>query len=628
MIPQNQRGYAWTRKEIVALLRDIERSDKQHVQHYFGPIVVSTKPGSEHRYRQQFWKRKYLEDGQQRLTTLLFLCEALRRRLESAEDCTPSGESDNIKLRDIVRTKGDEAIPPQHILQSETESDNDLLRKLFDEPARPGLVAPTPSAQRLVNAHSFVFDWVSRLESTPEVETWASRLLETGRFFVVDLQQENIDRNLAFNCINSRGLPLSEFDRVKNYCMMIRDRRASQAENSKSGALANLNIPNLWFQAVSALDKFGLGSRRDEGEFLLEMYRSWSGKNTALGDIPSRLEGEFDSLLHSDDQTKARSLHNFIQLWPQFAEAFAVVSADRSSPEIAAAYAALPAPTDGQWLDRFHDLDFVAIARAILSASWIRYDKREFIDIAEACEKFVFRVHAVMRRRTDFQGPARFELAKSILDGEKCTSEVVDALYNLTIGTEKDPVAPLERVVHEIGNRQPKYGYWDQLYYFLFEYEIDLQGGLSSRVYPKGRADLDSQIEHVLPQGYQSKNGWASIWPDQRLAIEAMHRIGNLVHTRDNGALSNKEFPDKIKIYAKRDSTKGEQEIARDRTLSDGKKWDTDSINARENLLMAFAFKRWRFRSQDPSSVQLPHGQAWSNGSSTIDEHSLDRPMA
>lgn len=624
LIPYNQRGYAWTDKEIDALLRDIERSDSKGAHHYFGAIVVSTIPDKEHKFKQYFWKFKYLEDGQQRVTTLLLICSELEKRLRSAANRSPSGDAELINLSRIVRTHGDDSSPQQLILQSQTAHDNELLCSLFNQ-SKGSRNANTPAAQRLVKAHAHIAKWVSCLETTSDVEGWATRIREAGRFFIVDLQQEKIDRNLAFNCINSRGLPLSEFDRVKNYCMMVRDRRISTGESVTSEALKNLDIPGLWFEAVATLDRFGLESRRNEGDFLLEMYRSWSGETASLGEVSAKLESEFDSLLRGDNLSQEQRLVSFVKLWPVFAEAFAVVTADRACKEIAALYKDHLRSSDGQWLDRFHDLDYVGIVRAILSASWIRFSKEEFIEIARACEKYVFRVHAVMRRRTDFQGPARCKLAKAILDCSKSKDEVVQDLYQLTVGSSSEPIAPLERVVHEIGNRQPKYRYWDHLYYFLFEYEMDLQGGLSTRSYPKGKADLESQIEHVLPQSYSSISEWTAVWSDERVAREAMHRIGNLVHTKNNSRLGNKEFAKKIILYGKRVSTLGEQEIAIDKYLSDGQVWDLKSINARENLLMAFAFKRWRFSCSDPSVCLLPHGETWKNGSNEISEATLDR---
>jgi hypothetical protein len=70
-----------------------------------------------------------------------------------------------------------------------------------------------------------------------------------------------------------------------------------------------------------------------------------------------------------------------------------------------------------------------------------------------------------------------------------------------------------------------------------------------------------------------------------------LHKIGNLLITYDNSALSNKEFNIKRDLY-KKSKLLVENEVAKKT------RWDDSDINIRTQELLHFAFKRWELKTK------------------------------
>ena len=86
-IPVNQRRFAWTQRECRQLWEDIldagERADVR--EHFLGPVMylAAVDPLNAH------WSPYLVYDGQQRLTTVSLILEALARHLR--DDAAPDG---------------------------------------------------------------------------------------------------------------------------------------------------------------------------------------------------------------------------------------------------------------------------------------------------------------------------------------------------------------------------------------------------------------------------------------------------------------------------------------------------------------------------------------------------------
>ena len=82
IIPKNQRGYSWTITHVGDLIHDLEFANLTDHSHYVGPIIVTEIPEKKIRDKNSHDISAYvLEDGQQRLTTLVLMLSATRKRL-------------------------------------------------------------------------------------------------------------------------------------------------------------------------------------------------------------------------------------------------------------------------------------------------------------------------------------------------------------------------------------------------------------------------------------------------------------------------------------------------------------------------------------------------------------------
>ena len=93
-VPENQRGFAWKKEHFDALIRDIKIADKlRQNKHYVGPVVVENTGYQLRDKEMRDLNIVSLEDGQQRITTLMFIAKFLSERL-TAEYAAGSPESD------------------------------------------------------------------------------------------------------------------------------------------------------------------------------------------------------------------------------------------------------------------------------------------------------------------------------------------------------------------------------------------------------------------------------------------------------------------------------------------------------------------------------------------------------
>ena len=100
LIPNNQRGFAWTKEQFEALISDMEISRALEKSHYVGPVVVESTGEEERTKNLRDLKVVTLEDGQQRVTTLMIMSCLLAKRIKSTFKPT---DSEHDVARDLER---------------------------------------------------------------------------------------------------------------------------------------------------------------------------------------------------------------------------------------------------------------------------------------------------------------------------------------------------------------------------------------------------------------------------------------------------------------------------------------------------------------------------------------------
>ena len=207
IIPIYQRTYSWTRKECQQLLDDIFRAgeNNQVRAHFVGSFVYIEKG----LYSATAHSPLMVIDGQQRLTTITLLLEALARRVGNAEPLE-NFTADKIRRYYLIddREEGDHRF--KLLL---TQTDKETLLAIVQQ-------QPVPAEHSVRIAENLDF-FVQAIEGIPEDrlhQLWIGVSKLTAVDIALDRDQDN--PQLIFESMNSTGLDLSQADLIRNYVLM------------------------------------------------------------------------------------------------------------------------------------------------------------------------------------------------------------------------------------------------------------------------------------------------------------------------------------------------------------------------------------------------------------------------
>ena len=333
----------------------------------------------------------------------------------------------------------------------------------------------------------------------------------------------------------------------------------------------------------------------------------FSFKKLFSNDVHGEFLKKFGVLLQESNTELENQLIQFISFWDKYAASFGLIASKGKS----AFFGSACNENAGRWLVRLDNMDLPTITRSILVAGHMKYNKTDFAKLVEICEKYTFRVHAVMRKQTSFNAGKITDTANRILLSHMNLDAVKKEMCVRLVET-----APLDQVVLRLFNGDPKYNNdptvngWQYCYYFLYEYESKK----SPRSQPplswasSDRAKINTQ-EHILPNSHRDGDFWETEWPDENQAEKYKHRLGNLVLTDGNVQLGRKSFSKKLNgpgdyFYNCSAATNSEKRI---RSFTNGEEWKEANILMREMELIDFTIERWSLPCcKDNKDIYLP----------------------
>lgn len=212
IVPDYQREYVWTDKEVQQLLEDIDEqidagSDKEY---FVGMILVS--PGTQKNHFEVI-------DGQQRLTTFYLLMCALRHRFKG----TPQHQAINGLISASYATK-DGDIKTSLKLEPRYENADELMQCLVaqdDEPTKvrhavqQSGIAQFGSLENLLNAYATVYRYLlDNYEDQASLKKLWGYLANNVVFIQISTDVSSALK--IFETINERGVGLNPMDLLKN----------------------------------------------------------------------------------------------------------------------------------------------------------------------------------------------------------------------------------------------------------------------------------------------------------------------------------------------------------------------------------------------------------------------------
>ncbi len=212
IVPDYQREYVWTDKEVHQLLEDIgEQIDVGTTREYFiGTVLVSPTDQKNH-YE--------VIDGQQRLTTFFLLLCALKHLFQ--------GEPQRQMISGLISTSyvdSDGEVRTNLKLEPRYESAGEVMAKLVELDADPQAVragiqasgiTSFGSLENLINAYSTLYRYLKdNYDDAPKLKKYWGYLANNVVFIQISTDVSSALK--IFETINERGVGLNPMDLLKN----------------------------------------------------------------------------------------------------------------------------------------------------------------------------------------------------------------------------------------------------------------------------------------------------------------------------------------------------------------------------------------------------------------------------
>lgn len=599
-VPDYQRGYAWEKKNWTDFLDDLDLLPPGK-QHYTGTLVLNRSrvevagdgegaPMVEEDRSGATYEVFDVVDGQQRLTTIVLLLDAIRRALEALPGHTDLAGGIEMAFIRTARPNG------EALYRLELGRDlNEFWRSAIlndDAPAGP----ETAAQARLLEARSFFAQYLEKQHEArgSAYGEWLRDLqnrVKTRLLFVPYEVSSSAEVGVIFEVMNDRGKSLTELEKAKNYLLYL----SEKLPRSELGKLVNTS----WAGIFEDLMAGGLSDSGNEDQLLrthwLTAYnsdrRSWDGTGSVKKLLSLRVfQGREPELLDAAfayvKSLRAAAIHYRDIMAPQLPSAFS------SIPDPAARRRAVDATR------RLLRIRAMAAFLPLLVAVRLRYptDADHYVAVTELCEKFGFRVYRLLGRYSNSGQSSMFSLAREINGGKRDQAGTLARLEDLIrwYSRPKDYAAALS-----MGAREDWYR-WYGLKYLLYAWEEHLAGPKGARVswdLLEAR-DKERTIEHVLPQTPAADGEWVRMFSDDERRL-LTHTLGNLVLTEDNSAYGNKPFAGKrgavgavgpdglpIRCYAN-------SKLTQEQLLAGLPDWTPERIHTREEQILTWARGRW-----------------------------------
>lgn len=570
-IPDYQRGYAWTEKQLKDFWNDLEQLDTGK-NHYVGVLTLeNVNEESFRKWDDDLWiiesknyEPFYIVDGQQRLTTTIVLIQAIIEYIGDDKELNYTSITD-IRRKFIFESK-DRGISRSYIFgyEKDNPSYEFLKTKIFKENSEENyLCQETIYTYNLEFAKKYFIDKLKGLEFS-EIETLYKKLTQSFLFNIYTISDE-IDVFVTFETMNNRGKPLSLLELLKNRLIYL-----TTKFNTEKYERIRLRkkINECWKSVYHNLGK-NKNNPLDDDKFLYNHLMFYFGKELVTNDEKRNtrtIHRKFrfqrwdysDYLLDNKFSVKrvlelrksapkniltieeinqyVESLQCYVEIWYKLNNP---LKSDLSSDEI-------------HWLNKINKLGFDEFSPLLLVFFKKVNDVHNRVRLLKAIERILFMLTMVYRYTINYLPEKYYILAIDFFDNkinyERILNEV-EGFVNELYGSSE--IA--ERIKKEF--KRDGFYSWDGIRYFLFEYEESL---LTSSKANKAKIDWDIfsneeedfiTVEHIFPQT-PGKDDWSKNYSSlsTRQRSNLKNSLGNLLPLSKpkNSSLKNKSFLEKV----------------------------------------------------------------------------------
>jgi uncharacterized protein with ParB-like and HNH nuclease domain/predicted transport protein len=541
VIPIYQRTYSWTERECLQLWNDILRTGKNEKisAHFVGSIVYVEKG----LYQVSSQSPLLVIDGQQRLTTMTLLIEALSRALGSEE---PLDGFSSKKLRNYYLLNPLEDGERRYKLVL-SQTDKTSLKALLDQQLKPH-----DHSLRVEGNFALFQEWVTSLKGDllPLCKGLAKLVIVD-----ISLNRDQDNPQLIFESLNSTGRELSQADLIRNFILMGLEPqlqtklyeqfwRPMEVEFGQEGYSIHFDsfmrhyltvktgdIPNVR-EVYEAFKQYARSSKVTGVEALVADIRTFAGYYCAMA-LGSEQDMELKAAFHDIRELKVDVAFPFL-------------------------------------LELYHDY-----ARQVLA-------KSELLHAASLVESYVFR-RAVCGIPTNSMNKTFATFSRSLKKDRYL--EGIQATFLLLPSYRRFPADDEFRRDLQL---KDLYNFRSRSYWLRRLENHDR----------KERVSVDEYtIEHIMPQNEKLPSQWqAELGPEwKRVWQTYLHTLGNLTLTGYNSEYSDRRFAEK------RDMKGGfaESPLRLNQGLGKLEHWTEEDIRQRSERLAAQATSVWPVPSVD-----------------------------
>lgn len=220
MVPLFQRPYVWGKDaqweplwDDIVRMAELVRPNIMNPPkpHFLGAVVLQRRNVSI-----QSLPQRWVIDGQQRLTTLQIIVDAVQARLESREMSSQAA-----RLRSLIENESQYRRETDDIFKLwPTNRDRDAYREVMGATPPINYATLHHKHERIVQAHKFFSEAAEKYladdqESLQRADALEIALKQLLKLVVIDLDVDE-DAQEIFETLNSRGVKLSAADLIKN----------------------------------------------------------------------------------------------------------------------------------------------------------------------------------------------------------------------------------------------------------------------------------------------------------------------------------------------------------------------------------------------------------------------------
>lgn len=589
-IPDYQRGYAWTIRQLKDFWEDVVNLSTDRY-HYTGLLSLK-KLNRENwsNWNDERWlvedrgyKPFHIVDGQQRLTTFVILIQAISELIKEIPENKDKNEQDvyvgSFSLKAIKESYLVIEKPPQFIIKTYKfgyEVDNPsfkfLRHRIFQE-RYSGTIQETFYTLNLENAKKFfkenLNDFFEKYGFI-EIEALFKKLTQNLMFNVYEIS-DDFDVFIAFETMNNRGKKLSNLELLKNRLIYLTTLYDEDELKSDVRTALRVKINDAWKEVYYQLGRNKKYPLNDD-DFLIAHWIMYFQYKREKGDdyIRFLLDKKFTPQnIYAKAEIKLSSLQEFEEIREDEEidqedienneiEETTVLRSKLSPKEIEDYVNSLksaavhwynthhpvnnPDLTEEESLciDRLNRIGIVYF-RPLVTVSFLsnKIDTKQRIKLFNAIERFIFITFRLSRANSTYRNSAIYRATRQLRKSELSLDDIVIILnesmnYCFESSEEVTETYFDYTYFQKFIERKFKSGggfyNWNGLRYFLYEYEMEkvrLRGSQKIDWKLFVKGEKDKvSIEHIYPQT-PDKKCWKNTFKDYKKS-ERLYLQGTL----------------------------------------------------------------------------------------------------